>query len=264
MNTKKPWVVKYEEESRSFVDIICRKLAPSLKALKKRPLEAIVKKAVAQKKYDIYHSTTIEGYHITPEEVEAVILGKEITGKSAEKIKNKMAIIGHSQAFDYVISKIKKDYRKAAMSEDFIAEIYFSLFKPSVDAKIIDRFDLLGYRNTKVYLHNSRYVPPAAEKVDGLMKSFVATINQIDNLLVKAILAHYYFVTIHPYPDGNGRCGRLIMNYFLAASGYPWITITAEKRDQYFQALQAGQLNSDIIPFARFIVSFLEKKKRDN
>lgn len=168
-----------------------------------------------------------------------------------------MAIIGHSQAFDYVIGRIKKDFNKAMLSGDFIEEIYFKLFKPSVDAKIIDGFDLVGYRDTKVYLHNSRYVPPAAEKVSDLMKSFISTISQIDNLLAKAILAHYYFVTIHPYPDGNGRCGRLIMNYFLAASGYPWITITAEKRNQYFQALQEGQLNSNILPFARFIVSFL-------
>lgn len=83
MKAKLPWIVKYEEELKLFTDTICQKLAPKRKSIKKRSLAAIIKEAVAQKQYDIYHSTTIEGYHITPEEVEAVILGREITGKSS-------------------------------------------------------------------------------------------------------------------------------------------------------------------------------------
>lgn len=260
---KPPWIIRLEEEAKSFSEIINQKLGSKMRAVKRHPLEIILKNAISQKKYDIYHSTTIEGYAISPEEVEAAILGTGAKGKeSFEKLKNKMAIIGHSRAFEYVIRKVREDFDKAKISEDLISEIYFQLFKPSADAKIIDQFDLLGFRKTKVYLRGSRYVPPSYEKVPDLMKSFVSLINGMENSIVKAILAHYFFVSIHPYPDGNGRCGRLLMNYLLAASGYHWITITVDKRDIYFRALQKGQLDSDILPFAKFILSFLREHHR--
>jgi Fic family protein len=166
-----------------------------------------------------------------------------------------MAILGHAQAFDYVIKCIKKDFRAVRVTEDLIMDVYYRLFKPSADAKIISRFDLLGYRRIKVFIRGSRYVPPSYEKVPDLMNNFILVLNKMGNALVKSILAHYYFVTIHPYQDGNGRCGRLLMNYCLAASGYPWVTVTTDRRDEYFKTLQEGQLNGDILPFAKFILS---------
>lgn len=256
---KQPWVIRLEEELISFSKTIEQKLKSDFLGVKKHAMDAILKKAISQKQYDIYHSTTIEGYIITPAEVEEAILGTGPKGKeSLEKLRNKMAIVGHSQAFEYVVAKIREDFGRAELSEDLISEIYFQLFKPSVDVKIIDRFDLLGYRKIKVYIRGSRYVPPSFEKVPDLMQSFVPLINEIENNIIKAILAHYFFVTIHPYPDGNGRCGRLLMNYLLAASGYHWVTVTLDKRDIYFQALQKGQLDGDVLPFAKFILSFLK------
>ncbi|MCX5751257.1 MAG: Fic family protein [Candidatus Saganbacteria bacterium] len=256
---KNAWIIRQEEELMAFSEIIGGVLKEEINAIKKHPLEKILEMAVARKKYDVYHSTTIEGYSITPEEVEAVILGKSLKDEGFEKLRNKMAILGHAQAFDYVLKCIKKDFKRPKITDEFIADIYFQLFKPSVDAKIIDRFDLLGYRRIKVYLRGSRYVPPSFEKVPDLMDNFILSLNKMGDSLVKAILSHYYFVTIHPYQDGNGRCGRLLMNYFLAASGYLWITITADEREAYFRALQAGQLDGNILPFAKLIISLLRK-----
>lgn len=253
-----PWITRFEQEINSFNKSISRDLKSQLLAIEKFPLREILKRAIFQKKYDIYHSTTIEGYSITPQEVEAALLGAELGDKqSFEKLKNKMAIIGHSHAFEYIISRLKKDFGKPTVCKELISETYFQLFKPSVDANIIDRYDLIGFRRVKVYIRNSRYVPPSYEKVPDLMESFITLINNIENPVIKSILAHYAFVTIHPYIDGNGRCGRLIMNYILGAGGCHWITITRDKRDEYFQSLQKGQIDSNIMPFAKFILSLL-------
>lgn len=255
-----PWISKLEEEMREYNEKIVHKEFSKLRLIKKFPKEQILKRAISHKKYDIYHSTTIEGYEITPEEVEAIIFGKKHKEKEPfNKLRNRMAVMGHAQAFEYVIKMIKKDFGRAKITEDLISEIYFKLFKPSVDAKIIDRFDLVGYRKIKVFIRGCRYVPPASEKVQDLMKAFISHVNEMQDSIIKAILAHYFFATIHPYPDGNGRCARLLMNYLLAASGYPWVTIPVAKRDAYFQSLQKGQLESEIIPFAKFILSFLKK-----
>ena len=48
---------------------------------------------------------------------------------------------------------------------------------------------------------------------------------------VRVVLGHLLFVYIHPYPDGNGRIGRFLMNLMLTAGGYPWTVIPVEHRD---------------------------------
>src|SRR5258705_1901673 len=69
----------------------------------------------------------------------------------------------------------------------------------------------------------------------------------------RAALMHWGFETIHPFPDGNGRVGRLLLNLVLGAEGIPWVTIRAEERDAYFRALEQGQVDGDILPWGRFL-----------
>jgi Fic family protein len=250
-----PWVERLESEIEAFEKTLAGNLSKELKQIKPSRLPVILNHAAKNKQYDIYNSTTIEGYHITPEEVSAIISGGKKTGtKSPEEIQNKMAIIGHAKAFDFVIKEIKKQFKRPQISEDLVLNIFAQLFEPSVEAKIINRFDLVGYRRIKVYIRHSQYVPPSFEKVPDLMHCFANRINKIDHNLIKAILAHYFLVTIHPFFDGNGRCARLLMNFMLTASGYHWLTIPAVKRDEYFSALQKGQIEENILPFAKFIL----------
>src|SRR4051812_7410308 len=50
---------------------------------------------------------------------------------------------------------------------------------------------------------------------------------------VRAVLGHWLFGYIHPYPDGNGRMARFMMNAMLASGGYPWTVIRVEDRDVF-------------------------------
>jgi Fic family protein len=61
------------------------------------------------------------------------------------------------------------------------------------------------------------------------------------------------FGYIHPYPDGNGRIARFLMNSMLASGGYPWTVIRVEDRDAYLAALKSASVGGDIAPFATFI-----------
>jgi Fic family protein len=58
---------------------------------------------------------------------------------------------------------------------------------------------------------------------------------------------------IHPYPDGNGRMARFLMNAMLASGGYPWTVVRVENRDKYMSALEAASIDSNIRPFAEFV-----------
>jgi Fic family protein len=61
------------------------------------------------------------------------------------------------------------------------------------------------------------------------------------------------FGYIHPYPDGNGRMARFLMNAMLASGGYPWTVIEVGDRSSYLSALDRASIEMDILPFAKFI-----------
>ena len=74
-------------------------------------------------------------------------------------------------------------------------------------------------RNHRVYLRGSRYVPPAPEAVLDGMEALFSRLRAEEESIVRAVLGHFLFVYIHPYPDGNGRIGRFLMNALLASGG---------------------------------------------
>lgn len=72
---------------------------------------------------------------------------------------------------------------------------------------------------------------------------------------VRAVLGHWLLGYIHPYPDGNGRMARFLMNAALASGAYPWTAIRVDDRDAYLIALDRASIDGDINPFATFIAA---------
>jgi Fic family protein len=70
---------------------------------------------------------------------------------------------------------------------------------------------------------------------------------------VQIVLGHWLFGYIHPYPDGNGRMARFLMNAVLASGGYPWTVIRVEDRTAYMKVLESASVDMNIGPFAAFI-----------
>jgi Fic family protein len=73
------------------------------------------------------------------------------------------------------------------------------------------------------------------------------------------VLGHWMFGYIHPYPDGNGRMARFLMNVMLASGGYPWTVIRVEDRNAYLAALDSASIDMNIVPFAEFIAESLDR-----
>jgi Fic family protein len=59
--------------------------------------------------------------------------------------------------------------------------------------------------------------------------------------------------------DGNGRIGRFLMNALLASGNYPWVIVPVARRQEYMNSLEIAGAETDILPFARFIISLLPK-----
>ncbi|MGH9805074.1 MAG: Fic family protein, partial [Candidatus Acidiferrales bacterium] len=132
-------------------------------------------------------------------------------------------------------------------------EWYRELFQPCVAAGLIEAGALAGYRNIPVYLRTSRHVPPRWEAVRDAMPALFDLLEGETEASVRAVLGHWLFGYIHPYPDGNGRMARFLMNVMLASGGYPWTVIRVEDRKGYLAALDRASIDLNINPFAEFV-----------
>ena len=82
--------------------------------------------------------------------------------------------------------------------------------------------------------------------------------------MVYFLFVYYFFifVYIHPYPDGNGRIGRFLMNAMLASGGYPWTIIPLAEREKYMSTLESASVEQNIKPFAQFLASLINRAKK--
>ncbi|MCC6775909.1 MAG: Fic family protein [Hyphomicrobiales bacterium] len=112
---------------------------------------------------------------------------------------------------------------------------------------------LAGYRGSQVFIRRSMHVPLPPHAVADAMRTFFEMLEGEDHAVVRAVLGHFIFVYIHPYMDGNGRMGRLLMNVMLASGGYPWTVVPLQRRDACMAALENASVGQNILPFAQFI-----------
>ena len=84
--------------------------------------------------------------------------------------------------------------------------------------------------------------------MDGMTALFEQIRNEPEPA-VRAVLGHWLFGYIHPYPDGNGRTGRFLLNALFASGGYPWTIVRKEDRTEYLAALNAASISANVGPF---------------
>lgn len=210
--------------------------------------------ARAAKLEDTYHSTTIEGYRISREEVRAVLEGIPYAGRTPDEIARLMALKGYSRAFDKTLDLVRETFGRPGLSESRIFDLHLELWGPSIDAGIVAATDMRGWRDGPVFIRQSRHVPPGPEKVGRYVAQLIEQVNGLEaGPITRAVCAHWGFVHIHPFMDGNGRLARLLMNYLLAASGLPWTTVRAEERPLYFRALEQAHIDDDLGPLAALL-----------
>ncbi len=207
---------------------------------------------------DAYHSLLIEGYRVTPELIERARSGNwDPDNHDADRqSRDTLAARGYWQAFQLVrqtVSEIIAGDDPGSLVRAAHRDWYRELFQPCVAAGLIAASALAGYRNDAVFLRGSRHVPPRWEAVRDAMPALFDLLEEEQEPSVCAVLGHWLFGYIHPYPDGNGRMARFVMNAMLASGGYPWTVIRVEDRDAYLAVLERASIGQDIEPFARFV-----------
>jgi fido (protein-threonine AMPylation protein) len=207
---------------------------------------------------DAYHSLSIEGYTVTPELIEKVMSGSwDPENDQADRTNlNALAARGYWQAFQEVrrtVARILERDGDTTIVRRAHRDWYRQLFTPNVQAGLLDAGLLAGYRSQAVFLRNSHHIPPRAEIVPEAMEALFDLIEAEPEPSVRAVLGHWLFGYVHPFPDGNGRVARFVMNTLLAGGGYPWTVIRVDDRDDYLSALERASVAGDVGAFAKFV-----------
>lgn len=168
-----------------------------------------------------------------------------------------MEVINHRDAIQYVESVISQP-----LTERIIRSIH------SLILKEIDTAHAGTYRQQDVLITGASHsVTPhlkIADDMEGLMRWYTfAVANNNDHPIEIAAILHSEFVNIHPFLDGNGRTGRLLMNFELMRAGYLPIIIQVDDRQKYYEILDHAGVHKDytmlIDMVASLEVSALEK-----
>lgn len=232
---------------------------PAPPAQKPSP-ESYVAAARQMSTADAYHSLSIEGYRVTEALIERIQSGRWEPASDDRDEASAFAAKGYADAQQAVFASIRDilSGRPAAEVVHRDHDSWFAqLFEPGVKAGLHRAADFIGYRTGPVFIRGSRHVPPSRDAVRAAMPAMFDLLAAEPDAGVQAVLGHFFFVYIHPYPDGNGRTARFLMNAFLASGGYPWLVIPVQRRNDYFAALEAASVDYDIGPFAELVAGLM-------
>ena len=144
---------------------------------------------------------------------------------------------------------------KNLQSKDGFDERFIKKLNETINRDIKDTE---GYRTVQVFIRGSEHIPPAPEKIPNLMNYFVYNFNHDEeDVFTKIARYHIEFEKIHPFEDGNGRTGRLLLNYELIKNSVTPVVITKDDRVKYFELLD----KQDVTGLAEFFKSLSSKEK---
>ncbi|UXR81911.1 DNA-binding protein [Staphylococcus sp. IVB6214] len=199
----------------------------------------------------IYNSNAIEGNSLTLRETDLVLRGLTIDQKP---LKDHMEAIGHREAFRYVKSLVSE---QLALTESVIKNIHYLVLSDKMDDRGV-------YRKVPVRILGAVNVPAQPYMIEPLMEQLLTDYsNSTEKLITKIARFHIGFESIHPFIDGNGRTGRLLVNLELMKAGYPPIDIKFTDRLAYYNAIEMyhskGTLSAMEDIFAKYINEMLER-----
>lgn len=195
----------------------------------------------------VYNTNAIEGSTILRDEVHEILHKSKL--QDSEEIETK----GVAQAVEY----IKNTNENFSIS--LIKKIHLVCFKGSKPfaGKIRD-VEVVIRDKTGNIIHQGTPVTELKKEIKGLVTWYNQNKNKFKPLPLAAII-HNQFEDIHPFQDGNGRVGRILLNYILLKNKYPPINIFLEDRGDYYKTLQEYSKEGKIKPTLRFLIKQYNK-----
>jgi Fic family protein len=202
----------------------------------------------------VYECNAIERCSLSYDQVKE-ICENGVTNASKDN-REELETAGLYDASNYIKKMVDDDVN---ISEPIVKELHSILY---VGASA----DFRGqYRSDFITIPHAQNLPPVRH-ISYFMNKLFDEYREMNNMDVieKIALFHIKFENIHPFQDGNGQVGRLIINYQLMKAGYPPIAIKNEVKKQYIKAFEKYNRELDVVPMMEIIsdalVETLEKQ----
>lgn len=195
-----------------------------------------------------YNSNAIEGNTLTLRETDMVLRGLTIDQKP---LKDHLEAIGHKEAFEYVssLAGIEKP-----LTERIIKDIHYLVLSDKKDDRGV-------YRKIPVRIMGAAHEPVQPDLILPKMEQLIVDLNSSNkNIVTKLARFHIEFESIHPFIDGNGRTGRLLVNLELMKAGYPPIDIKFTDRIKYYQAFDEYHTKGDLSVMEDLFARYLNER----
>ncbi|NLO09713.1 MAG: Fic family protein [Clostridiales bacterium] len=195
-----------------------------------------------------YNSNAIEGNTLTLRETDLVLRGLTIDQKP---LKDHLEVVGHKEAFDFVIELVND---KVPISESIIKQIHHLVLADK-------REDRGVYRRVPVRIIGAQHEPVQPHliqpKMEQLLNNFAES---TEHIVTKLARYHIEFEGIHPFIDGNGRTGRLLVNLELMKAGFPPIDIKFSDRLAYYNAFDEYHIKHNISAMEKLFARYVNER----
>ena len=192
----------------------------------------------------VYHSNAIEGNTLSYYETYQIIFNCS----SDESLKN----VKPREIYEAINLKYAMDYIFRHPGDEITASYIIKL------GKIINKNinEISSFRTGPVFIMGAEHVPPAASEVPRLMSELLYTSFKGDNFIYDLADFHIRYERIHPFEDGNGRTGRVLLNKISLEDGYVPFVISKEKRSEYMNLLA----RCDVLGMSKFIYGLMQEE----
>ena len=195
-----------------------------------------------------YNSNAIEGNTLTLRETDLVLRGLTIDKKP---LKDHMEAVGHKEAFEFVSELVKNN---VPISESVIKQIHYLVLADKKEDRGV-------YRRVPVRIMGAQHEPVQpyliVPKMEELLRTFLES---TEHIVTKLARFHIEFEGIHPFIDGNGRTGRLLINLELMKAGYPPIDIKFTDRITYYNAFDEYYVKHNLSAMENLFAGYINAR----
>lgn len=198
-----------------------------------------------------FHSGKIENEKITYYDTHEIFSNDGVVSYTGD-LRTLFEIQNSKKAYEYMLEAFEQ---KLPLTEELVKKFQKLLTMNTYDEYRYKNGERPGEYKIGDYVTGKEEVGALAEDVPAEMSELLAEVADIEgvNPLTAAAYFHAKFENIHPFSDGNGRTGRLLMNYLLLINNHPPITIHEEDRRTYYDALHSFDKNLEIKSLEDFL-----------